>query len=167
MTPKDKILISFPSLGNDKNFKLTSKEDHSYNCIAWAGIKSDVFWWPHHQANVLDGIEWPFNLPLNSNLETFTSLYENLGYTICDSWEFENRFQKIAIYVFQNSCKHAARQNYDGMWTSKLGLLEDICHSDPFSLSNSSYGDPVRFMKRENISYDIRKIKKGVLKIEP
>lgn len=162
LAPKDKIILAFPDLGKDRNFKITSEEDHSYNCIAWAGLKNNIFWWPHPQANILDGIEWPFNLPLDQNLETFTNLYENLGYSICNSWEFEDQFQKIAIYVFKNNCTHAARQNYNGLWTSKLGRYQDICHTDPYSLINSEYGEPVRFMKRGNSSYDIRKIKKGI-----
>ena len=159
----DNILAAFPNLKSDRNFKITSDEDHSYNCIAWAAIRSNIFWWPHQHANILDGIEWPFNLPFDLRLETFTKLYENLEYEICESWEYEHHFQKIAIYVHQDNCTHAARQNFNGLWTSKLGVHEDIFHSNPFTIQNNEYGVATRFMKRENSSYDVSKIKKGVL----
>ena len=165
MASKDNILKAFPHLRGDPNFKITSQEDHSYNCIAWAAIKSDIFWWPSPNANILDGLEWPFNLPFDLKLETFIRLYENLGYERCDSWEFEHNFQKITIYVDKSdNCTHAARQNFNGLWTSKLGRYEDIAHSDPFHLQNDEYGMAVQFMKRGNLSYDINKIRKGVIK---
>lgn len=156
---KDRILQAFPKLSSDIGFKITSPQDPNYNCIAYAGVKTNIKWWPHPQP--LDGIEWPFNLPIDDSLDTFTQLFEKLGYSTCDSWEFEHQFMKIAIYQCPTTlkCKHAARQTINGNWTSKLGDGEDIEHGDPFSVEGAIYGQAVRFMKRENKSFVVKQSK--------
>lgn len=43
---------------------------------------------------------------------------------------------------------HAARQLPNGLWTSKLGQLEDITHATPQVIAGSDYGEVMQFMKR-------------------
>jgi hypothetical protein len=161
---RDQLIALFPRLDKDPHFKITSPCTHEYNCIAWAALRNNIFWWPHQNVAILDGVEWPFGLPLNSSLSNFISLYYHLEYEVCSSWKFENGLQKIALYVDQSNSQvtHAARQNFDGIWTSKLGSLQDILHTNPHSLEDSNYGLVTTIMSRKNSSYNASKVKKGV-----
>ncbi|TXH23718.1 MAG: hypothetical protein E6Q96_11280 [Cyclobacteriaceae bacterium] len=163
---KAEIIAAFPNLAKDPYFTITSPCTYEYNCIAWAAIKNDVFWWPDPRIPLIDGVEWPFNLPLNTSLDNFIQLYANLGYKICNTWRFEDRLQKIAIYINpQNSqVTHAARQDFDGIWTSKLGPSHDISHLNPYSLEGDEYGIVSTIMCRDNISFNIKGVKKFVEK---
>lgn len=91
---RQEVLKYFPNLQNDANWKITSPQDPRYNCIAWACLKNDRHYWP--TAN-LDGVEWPFNLPYDTALETFIELFRNLEYEICDNIGYEEGYQKITI----------------------------------------------------------------------
>ena len=144
------ILGAFPNLENDKHFKITSKRDQSYNCIAWAAIKDDIIWWPHDKP--IDGTDWPYGLERINTLEVFTNLFGNMGYEICESSDYEVGFQKIAIYHNPDTkkCTHASRLRSDGFWTSKLGPEQDIIHGDPSSVEGEYYGIVARLMKRKN-----------------
>lgn len=146
-------LLNFPKLSSDINFKIKSPFDQKYNCIAYACNKNDRFWWP--QDNI-DGVEWPYGLPLNTSIGNFIKLFEKHEYVVCDTHELENDFQKIALYELKGECKHAALQIFNGLWKSKMGMLEDIEHSDPFSIEGPSYGIAKVFMKRSNSSYKIK-----------
>lgn len=162
------IIAAFPGLSTDPYFKITSDRTYKYNCIAWAAIKDDVFWWPDPRIPLIDGVEWPFELPLNTSLANFINLYANLGFIECENWRFENGLQKIAIYVNPQTLEvtHASRQNYNGIWTSKLGPNHDITHINPQSLEGVEYGQVAAIMCRENSSYDIKKVKKLVEKVQ-
>ena len=57
---------------------------------------------------------------------------------------------EIAIYAGADGlASHAARQLEDGIWVSKLGKLEDICHMDVEGVCGKNYGEVVMFMRRE------------------
>jgi len=73
-----------------------------------------------------------------------------LGYVECPDASFEPGFQKIALYAKGLSMKptHAALQLPSGRWTSKLGALEDVDHSDLAALQGPAYGSAVRYLKR-------------------
>lgn len=72
------------------------------------------------------------------------------GYTHCEDGTLEEGCEKVAIYADSDgSLTHAARQLLNGQWTSKMGDLEDITHTDVNAVSGPLYGQVVRFMKRE------------------
>ncbi len=79
-------------------------------------------------------------------------MFASLGYQKCElaeSAELEIGFEKIAIYVGQNGLPtHAARQQKDGSWTSKLGHWYDIEHSTPEGVQGLIYGTVETIMKR-------------------
>jgi hypothetical protein len=102
-----------------------------------------------------DGLYWPPEIECSPTLSAFTELYTKSGYKICPTWEFEDKFQKIAIYINLDTgfVTHAARQTFEGLWTSKIGSLEDIRHNDPFTIEGVKYGIASTFMKRENSSF--------------
>jgi len=71
-----------------------------------------------------------------------------LGYEVCFGAEVESGAQKIAIYVCDGEPTHAARQNPDGSWSSKLGMLHDIEHSTLEALEGDEYGRVALILRR-------------------
>ena len=133
---------SFPNL-KPRNYKVTSPKSIEYNCIAWAANDTSACWWP----DSFDLYYWPSGIERTETLETFIKVFESLFYNICDSGEFEEGFEKIAIYVKENKPTHAARQINAKYWTSKLGKDIDIKH-EIGGVSDSVYGSISVFMKR-------------------
>jgi hypothetical protein len=133
----------FPNLRKDSYF-IASPETINYNCIAWAAGNGEKWWWPDPQSQYF----WPPGIPREETIEAFVKAYEILGYSICQNAEYENGFEKIAVYVDSiGRPTHAARQLISGRWTSKLGGLEDIEHTLD-GLAGSKYGNVAIIMKR-------------------
>lgn len=134
----------FPKI-KDAGYKIASPEDTRYNCIAWAAGRDDIF------INPDPDYFWPSHLPYSTKLDIIIKLYESYGFIISDSQEYEEGFEKIAIYVAQNTdnVTHAARQIDADKWTSKLGPYKDIEHRTIESLTGSMYGTVARIMKRK------------------
>ena len=132
------------------NWKITSPQDANYNCIAWAANDINRFWWPDVDCHAY----WPRGVPREETAESFIKAYQTVGFELCDNIDFENGYEKIAIYIGNDGKpKHAARQLSNSKWTSKLGQSHDIEH-DLYSLNNSPsanpfYGEVKIFMKRE------------------
>jgi hypothetical protein len=140
---KEEIEGLFPNLVNT-DYTIISPDTVEYNCIAWAVGDTKAWWWPDpfHQ------YYWPSEIPRNESLEAFIKAFEILDYAICRDAEYEEGFEKTAIYVDANGKPtHASRQLSSGRWTSKLGRLEDIEHDfDVFF--GSQYGSIAVIMKR-------------------
>ena len=137
------IESAFPQLqGSD--WRVSSKADDQYNCIAWAAKVTTNWWWPVGSEKTY----WPKDAPREVTLEAFQKAFASLGYIVCEGAELEAGFEKIALFANdQGVPKHAARQLADGSWTSKLGKLEDIEH--PLQhLTGSLYGSIALIMKR-------------------
>ena len=67
---------------------------------------------------------------------------------MCESGELEENVEKLAIYATSDGKpQHIARQLPSGIWTSKLGRLEDIEH-ELAGLSGKLYGTVCKFMAR-------------------
>lgn len=116
----------FPNLRRD-DYRKTSEDTITYNCIAHAAEASDVWWWPTEGP----GIYWPAGAEMVETVESFVQAYATIGYEVCTSGnrDLESGFQKIAVYVDEDGVpSHAARQLSSGEWTSKLGRSEDIKH---------------------------------------
>ena len=105
----------FPSLGTNE-YSIESPQTVSYNCIAWAVGDTTRWWWPD---NVYF---WPSPPPREVAIDTFVTMFEGFGYSVCEDAEYEDGFEKIAIYADPNKePTHVARQLPSGRWTSKLG----------------------------------------------
>ena len=147
------IATRFPNVRPD-NFKCCSdRTNHlphnGYNCIAWAAGKTDNWWWPIDAP----GAFWPIPLdPIDPiTIKAFVQTFEAEGYRVCADGEFENGFEKIAIYAnADNEPTHAARVLPNGAWTSKMGKGEDIEHDTPQVVESEFYGTVKVFMKRPN-----------------
>jgi hypothetical protein len=142
---------AFPNLRRGE-YRKTSEETVSYNCIAHAAEANDLWWWPARGP----GIFWPPEAPLEETVESFIQAYAAIGYEVCEigSREPEPGFQKIALYVDEDGIPtHAARQLSTGEWTSKLGRSEDIAHRTLEALESGEYkmlgyGSAVLILKR-------------------
>ena len=118
----------FPRM-RQEGYRITSPATEQYNCIAWAAGADDVWWDP------AEDYAWPDGVPRNYATASLVSVFEGLGYGVCDSADLEAGFEKVAVYGDATTYHHAARQLSSGKWTSKLGPDEDIEHRSPESLS--------------------------------
>jgi hypothetical protein len=142
---------AFPKLAVD-GWKKTSEATSDYNCFAFA-LRDQSDWYSPLQ---IWGYHWPAEkLPRNTTLATMIELYRHEGgFEPCENGEYEEGFEKIALYVNQaGDVTHAARQIDSGTWTSKLGNLPDVEHSLLGSLEDAGvkfgdYGKAAKFLKR-------------------
>ncbi len=146
---REDIERDFPKLVAN-GYEKTSEDDIVYNCIAHtAGDKSN--WWECYPWGPVDipGYYWPPNAKIGLELEALVSVYETLGYVLCDGPELEMGFEKVALYANENSeWRHAAKQLPDGKWSSKLGEIEDVSHANPDDVSNDINGNVSLYIKR-------------------
>lgn len=139
----------FPQLHDDAKFKITSECTRDYNCIAWAIGKSNCWYWPPlGNPNPESDEYWPQGVPDDTSLEVFIKALQTDGFSLCEDSSLESGFTKIAIYTLDKEVTHAARQLDNGLWTSKLGPLNDIQHSTPEYIEGNFYGKVAVYMKR-------------------
>lgn len=119
-----RLIEQFPGLARG-HFRMTSPIDKWYNCFAHAAGESRKKWHPEP----LDELYWPPGAPRGVSVAEFTAAYALIGYTPTGSTDLEPGVEKIALYVAENGeVAHAARQLSSGLWTSKMGKMEDIEH---------------------------------------
>lgn len=138
-------------------WKITSPFDTRYQCIAWAACRTDRFWWPWDSPMCY----WPPGFPKYTvgtpvSAQYFADVFEKrFGYRQCQTPAFEFGYQKVAIYANALGATHMARQHLWGKgWLSKLGVWEDVVHSEPTHVCGSidplagEYGVVALYMKR-------------------
>ncbi len=126
-------------------YKITSPHTPNYNCLAWAIQEDDRWWSPLPE----DDYYWPEGVPREVSVTTFVKAYKTIGFLVCESGELEENVEKLAIYATSDGKpQHIARQLPSGLWTSKLGRLEDIEH-ELAGLSGKLYGTVCKFMARD------------------
>jgi len=85
------------------------------------------------------------------SLEQFIKAFESEGYKVCKHERFQNGFEKVAIYVDgTGEPTHAARSLPNGMWSSKMGMGEDIEHTTLRVVEGKQYGAAKAYLKRRN-----------------
>ncbi len=138
---KNLVVQKYPKI--DRSIlRITSPQDESYNCIAYAGGDETRWWWPD-----INGFAyWPISLRVET-LPCFQAAFEKLGYKLCASEDLEQDFEKIAIFSLGSAPTHAAKQLDNGVWSSKLGKSFDISH-DLHGIENEEYGKVAFVMKR-------------------
>lgn len=133
----------FPGL-RPGNHRITSQADPVYNCLSWANHNTDRWLDPNRPTGY-----WPRDIPAHLTLNNLTKVYETDGWSRCDSRDFEEGYEKLAIYTDRRGLPlHAARQLGNGKWTGKLGAAEDIEHEDLEVFNGSDYGQPARYLRR-------------------
>lgn len=135
----------FPSLGAS-HFRITSPATGTHTCIAYAAGDLDRVWLPDPWP---DGLHyWPEGAPREDTLSAWTLVFESLGYSVCESRQFEPGVEKVAIYAdARGAPQHVARQLQSGLWTSKIGTSEDIEH-ELHGLEGEAYGSVVLVLGR-------------------
>jgi hypothetical protein len=98
------------------------------------------------------GYYWPPGVPREWSLNSIRRVFQIHGYEECESADLEKGFEKIAIYFdAQNEPTHVAVQKDSGVWSSKLGVYEDIEHPTLESLESAAYGSVSVKMKRKRM----------------
>ena len=79
----------------------------------------------------LPEVYWPLGVRREVTIAAFVEAFQSLGYETCTEGNLENGVIKVALFADEaGKPTHAARQLPDGCWTSKLGELEDIEHTN-------------------------------------
>lgn len=137
----DHLEAVFPALGGSGSV-VTSPADDRYNCVAWAAHDNERRWWPDGDSH------WPEGAPCEETIAAFIAAFGELGFVSCDDPVLEVGYEKVAIYAAPDRLpSHVARQLPSGLWTSKLGQLQDIQHQLE-DLAGAVYGSCAHFMKR-------------------
>lgn len=133
------------------NHHETSPKSSKYNCFAWVLEKNDDRWAPYDGYTWFEGLEKIGHGEYHeSDISYYLNGFKLIGYTLCDNGNFENGFEKIALYIKSGYVQHAAKQLEDGHWTSKLGIeYHDIEHYTLAVLEGDLYGYANIFMKRK------------------
>lgn len=127
------------------DYELTSEACDDYNCVAWVAGDTRRRWDDENE-----DLYWPVNAILRDG--TFASLIEalqTLEFEACASGEYEDGFEKVAIYGSEGKWRHAAKQLPDGRWSSKCGKLDDIAHRYLTDVNCEDYGTVYGFLKRK------------------
>jgi len=96
------------------------------------------------------GYYWPPGVSREGGVDALRSVFEGLGYEVCDSDSLEEGYQKVALYAdATGSWTHAAKQEANGEWSSKLGSREDIRHNTPHCFGGSIYGAVVYILRKK------------------
>ena len=78
------------------------------------------------------------------SIEALKQVFAQLGYEPCDNGELEPGYRKVALYALNaDDWLHAAVQELNGEWSSKLGNSYDIRHKSPESIEG-----PTCFMRK-------------------
>ena len=136
----------FPNL---IDYAVTSPKDASYNCIAFAAGDTTRKW----DAGMLPepGYYWP---PAalqyeNDDIDALKRAFGVLGYEESDHGDLEVGYQKVALYAIdKDDWLHAAIQEPNGEWSSKLGAGYDIRHKSPQCVEGPIYGTVMCFLKK-------------------
>jgi hypothetical protein len=141
VTPAEAVILKlFPRL-TAGGFRITSPATADYNCVAWAVDVVNDWYEP--------GVSWPIPTGYACTEQQLVELFRHFGFVDCHSADLEPGFLKVALYSnHYGTWKHAARQLTSGLWTSKLGKLEDIEHGHPDTLGGSDYGEVFQYMRR-------------------
>jgi hypothetical protein len=137
--------VDFPNL-RKLGFKRTSESAY-YNCVAYAVGDFKRKWWPGDYPPFWSVDYWPDEVPKDETLEAFVLALATVRYEMSNDGNPELGFEKVAIYALGGVVKHAALQQQNGAWRSKLGSAEDIEHTLD-GLEGPTYGKVVAFLKR-------------------
>lgn len=145
--PEERLIVarlkSFPNLGTE--FEVVApRTGHpdspqqpkpgvkQYNCIAWSLGITDHWVWP------------------GKTVRAFDALYGRYGFMRAETrnLKLEAGVAKVALYgkltdAGELEATHAARQEADGTWTSKLGGEARIRHLTAEAVAGPAYGDPI------------------------
>lgn len=140
------VEAEFPNLRRS-GCVVTSESDPRYNCVAYAAGDLTRKW--DSGMMQLPGYYWPPGAQRGSGIEALVSAFEVIGYEMCQGPDLEEGYEKVALYVDRLGLwTHAAKQEEDGWWSSKLGDGIDIRHRTPQAVYNRTYGQVMYYIRR-------------------
>ncbi len=143
MTKAIHLELRYPNLAST-NYNVTSAKPQEYNCFAWVAGDQERWWQPTPE----DQFYWVEGVPMEETLSAYVQAYQTLGYQTCEDDSLEIGYTKIALYISDEGIPtHATRQLASGLWTSKIGALEDIEH-ELDGLAGERYGKIGQILKR-------------------
>jgi hypothetical protein len=83
---------------------------------------------------------WPTGVKREETVECFVQAFATLGYEESESGALEEGLEKLAIYAVEDKVTHMAIQLRSGIWSNKLGDLEDIEHGRLQDIECQTYG---------------------------
>ena len=127
-------------------YVVTSPEDATYNCIAYAAGE-DQRWWQTDE-----DYYWPPNARREDTLEGWIDAFVQLGFQRAALGDVRADASVVAIYADPEGLPtHVARRMPGGSWSSKLGEYEDITH-ELSALEGEFYGSVAVFLSRRSES---------------
>lgn len=135
----------YPNL-QQEGYNQESSATPAYNCIAWAVGDDTSWWWPKLSNRSVS--YWPAGCPNEETINSFQLMFRSLGYTECLTDDVEHGYEKIVLYALNGIPTHAARQDVDGKWLSKIGQYIDIRHTLR-GLEGPRYGQVVKYFKKQ------------------
>jgi hypothetical protein len=124
-----------------------TSEPAYYNCVAFVVGDFRRKWWPGEYHPFWSDDYWPDTAPNEETVDAFVSALAVVGYVPCPNGDLEAGVEKVALYVAAGLVRHAAWQQEDGQWKSKLGSDEDITHTLD-GLAGPKYGKVIGYLKR-------------------
>ena len=149
-----RVEVWFPKL-TASGYTITSREDWTYNCFAFAAGDREHWWDPEERGPTpsMRGF-WFEDLPRDITVPNFIAAYAKFGFERCTDGLVEEGFEKIAIYADSDGRPtHASRQLPNGRWMSKAGGYEDFAHFLDSLEGNAGeeYGSVVVYLKRNRV----------------
>lgn len=133
-----------------KDYVVTSWSDTVYNCVAFAAGDTSQWWEALEEPE--PGYYWPpeaFSDDDNGDIEALKRCFSALGYEECGNGDLESGYTKVALYAIKkDDYKHAAIQEENGEWSSKLGDGFDIRHKTAQCVCGPRYGKIMGYMRR-------------------
>lgn len=132
-----------------KEYAVTSSEADAYNCIAFAAGDTTRWWEPLLEP----GYYWPSGAygENNYSVAALKRCFAEIGFEECSNGILEEGCTKVALYAIDaDDYEHAALQEANGEWSSKLGRGFDIRHKTAECVCGPKYGQIMAFMKRKN-----------------
>lgn len=136
--------LFFPFFETDGGVVSPESATIAYNCIAWAIGRVDAWWWPDTAGEAV----WPETIPREQTVTAFVAAFVTVGYALCENGKLESGWEKVALYALDGIPTHAARQQSDGKWTSKLGRGPLVSHDTTHGVEGPIYGQVVCFLRR-------------------
>jgi hypothetical protein len=145
MSRRDYIENKFPRLCGTV-WAIKSRRTRRYNCLAWAAREK------HRRWDFAKGAYWPKGVKRASGIAYLVGAFQAEGFSVCkkdDCQKYDSTADLIVVYEKHRIGTHAARLLANGMWSSKLGDIEDVQHQTPEDVGGDEYGDPRVYMKRK------------------
>lgn len=143
------IKQTLPDLVEGVSFTFASPVDLNYNCLAWA-LSYD-----NRYLDKGNGCYWPWDDCSAETAEGWACVCKHHNFTVVADGDisFVPGVEKIAILRNDDGDLHAARQDSNGKWKSKVGFGPDIDHADLKGIERA-YGKVVIVLQKSRPDWE-------------